>query len=91
MPYADKVSWKENLSHSTGETKDTSKTEAENSAEGESNNKTEGTTKHTLSKKGNQGVNTYAHDLNEFRELCMNIEQKIINDKRIVELFMLVY
>ena len=50
-----------------------------------------GTVKHTMNKKGNQGVNTYAHDLLEFRELFINIEQQIIKDERISELFMRVY
>ena len=57
----------------------------------ENNGTTAGTTKHTLHRKGNQGVNTYAHDMLEFRSLFMNIVQEIINDKRIQELFMGVY
>lgn len=52
---------------------------------------TSGTTTHTLTRKGNQGVNTYAHDMLEFRELFQNVIQMIINDKRISELFMGVY
>lgn len=49
------------------------------------------TVKHTLTRKGNQGVNTYAHDIIEFRTSILNIEQMIICDKRIRELFMLIY
>lgn len=45
----------------------------------------------TFTKKGNQGVNTYAHDMLEFRTLFLNIVQQIINDERIQELFMQVY
>lgn len=50
-----------------------------------------GTFEHTYHKKGNQGVNTFAHDIIEFRQTILNVEQMIINDNRISELFMLVY
>ena len=50
-----------------------------------------GTVKHTFTKKGNQGVNTYAHDMNEFRTSILDIVDHIINDSRLNELFMLVY
>ena len=50
-----------------------------------------GTTTHTLNRKGNQGVNTYAHDMGELRTIFQNIVQMIINDERITELFMNVY
>ena len=59
----------------------------ENTQTGTSNNKND----YTLTKKGNQGVNTYAHDMLEFRELFINVTQQIINDKRIKELFMLIW
>lgn len=87
IPYADDVNWNDNTSTSNGKNTD----KANSTANGESKSATEGTTKHTLSRKGNQGVSTYAHDLNELRETFKNIEQMIINDDRIVELFMLVY
>lgn len=57
----------------------------------ESSTDSTGTVKHTLTRKGNQGVNTYAHDIIEFRTSILNIEQMIISDKRIRELFMLIY
>lgn len=60
-------------------------------SETESSASSNGTVKHTLTRKGNQGVNTYAHDIIEFRTSIINIEQMIITDKRIRELFMLVY
>ena len=50
-----------------------------------------GTTRHTFTKKGNQGVNTYAHDMIEFRTSIIDVTNKIINDVRINELFMLVW
>ena len=50
-----------------------------------------GTTRHTFTKKGNQGVNTYAHDMNEFRTSIIDVVDRIIHDNRLAELFMLVW
>ena len=87
VPYADDINWNQNSSNSTGTNKDNADTTSSGSSEGTS----EGKTSHTLTRKGNQGVNTYAHDLKELRETFNNIEQMIINDKRLSELFMLVF
>lgn len=38
------------------------------------------TVTHTLTRKGNQGVNTYAHDMNEFRTTFLNIDMEIIGE-----------
>lgn len=85
VTHANQIDWQHNTAddEATNEGKDTTK--------GTSNQESTSKTTHTLTRKGNQGVNTYAHDVLEFRELFMNIEQRIINDPRIVELFMLVY
>lgn len=48
-------------------------------------------TQHTYTKKGNQGVNTYAHDMIEFRTSIIDVTNQIINDERISELFMRVF
>lgn len=40
---------------------------------------------------GNYGQMSYQYLVEKYRELIMNIEQRIINDRRIQELFMLVY
>lgn len=48
-----------------------------------------GTTKHTLTRKGNQGVNTYAHDMIEFRKSIINVDMMIIDDLK--DLFLQVY
>lgn len=89
VSYADKITWNHTSSidsvNSTGN--DTTSSESTNTSSSESL----GTTKHTSTRKGNQGVNTYAHDMLEFRELFTNIEQEIIHDSRLRELFMLVY
>ena len=52
---------------------------------------TKDTIEHTFQKKGNQGVNTYAHDMIEFRQSIIDITNRIINDDRINELFMRVF
>lgn len=103
VPYADEVNWgKDNSksngsSTSNGETsaESTTETDGETTAESTGTSKTEnesnGTTKHTFTKKGNQGVNTYAHDMNEFRTSIIDVVEELINDPRIKQLFMLVY
>lgn len=48
-----------------------------------------GTIRHTLTRRGNQGVNTYAHDMKELRETFLNIDMMIINELK--DLFLLVY
>lgn len=47
------------------------------------------TVRHTYTKKGNQGVNTYAHDMLEYRETLLNIDTMIINE--LGDLFIQVY
>lgn len=48
-----------------------------------------GTVKHTLTRKGNQGVNTYAHDMIELRESFINVDMMVIGALR--DLFLLIY
>ena len=48
-----------------------------------------GSVTHTLTRKGNQGVNTYAHDMKELRETFLNIDLMII--KELNDLFLGVY
>ena len=48
-----------------------------------------GTVTHTLTRKGNQGVNTYAHDMIEYRQTFINVDMMIIGALR--DLFLLVY
>lgn len=87
VSYADDVKWNKNTSNSNQNS--TGESETETNSESESESETERTLKYH--KKGNQGVNTYAHDIIEFRQTILNIEQQIINDKRVQELFMLVF
>lgn len=48
-----------------------------------------GTIKHTLTRKGNQGVNTYAHDMLELRQSFINVDMMVIGALR--DLFLLIY
>lgn len=64
---------------------ETSDAETSATSSGESS----GTTRHTLTRKGNQGVNTYAHDMKELRETFLNIDRMIINELK--DLFLQVY
>ena len=86
---ASEMGWNEDTNNSTSNSNDESTSNSKN--ESLSNAKSNTTTKHTLSRKGNQGVNTYAHDMNEFRTSIMDVVNEIINDERINELFMLVF
>ena len=81
--YADEVNW--NKANTTSNGSETASNES--SASGS----TSGNIQHTLTRKGNQGVNTYAHDMGELRNIFMNITNDIINHPRIQELFMLIY
>lgn len=85
VPYADQVNWGKDNSISGGSS--TSNGETTTSTANEST----GTTEHTYTKKGNQGVNTYAHDMLEFRTQIIDVVDQIVNDPRINELFMLVW
>lgn len=95
--YASEVNFNESntSSHAKNTGNDETTAEASNKSNQESkldsNSESSGTVKHTLTKVGNQGVNTYAHDMKELRETFLNIEQMIIEDDKISELFLLVY
>lgn len=69
----------------------TSNSESETTASGTSSSESEnsGTVKHTLTRKGNQGVNTYAHDMIEYRQSFINVDMMIIGALR--DLFLLIY
>ena len=97
VSYASEVNWNKNNSNSKTNSSGNSTAESEsqsiskNITSGE-NESTETTiTTHTFNKKGNQGVNTYAHDMIEFRNTILNVVQQIINDSRISELFLMIY
>ena len=83
LDYASEASWGKNDNTSTDSS--TSSTNASNSIIG---NEKEGTIETT---KGNFGVVSAQDLIIKYRETLLNIEQLIINDKRIQELFMLIY
>ena len=56
---------------------------------GTSSSESSGSTKHTLTRKGNQGVNTYAHDIMEYRQSLIDVDMMIINNLQ--DLFLGVY
>ena len=81
--YADEASWgKTNGSNTNNETVDTN---GSNSVVGKEDEKT------TEATKGNFGVVSAQDLVVKYRETIINIEQQIINDPRIKELFMLIY
>lgn len=65
------------------------KVNSQGSDSSESSSESSGTVKHTFTKKGNQGVNTYAHDMQELRKTFLNIDLQIINELK--DLFLQVY
>lgn len=89
VTHADKGTWNKSKADGTATTEGESTSEAEVNSSG--TNKSTDTFKHTFHKEGNQGVNTYAHDMEELRKTFIDVTVKIIEDKRIKELFMLVY
>lgn len=101
VSYADEVNWNKNDSTEGSTTTGSSESEVNTTgtmnSESESENTVDssGSTKdnvhHTLTRKGNHGVNTYAHDMNEFRTSIIDVVNEIIHDKRIAELFMMVF
>ena len=91
--YASQVEWVKNVSNGSEERNVTDSNSTEMTSEGSTSGSSEttGTVRHIFTKKGNQGVNTYAHDMNEFRTSIIDVVEQIINDERIGELFMMVY
>ena len=80
------------LSHATQENSNGDEdvtTNVESSEESTNETTTEATVTHTLTRKGNQGVNTYAHDMIEFRQSIIDVDMMIINDLN--DLFLMVY
>ena len=99
VTYASEVNWNEDIASSEGSTSNESESSgsvsrtSEDTMNGtsEGNSESSGIVKHTLRKVGNQGVNTYAHDMNEFRTSIIDVVDQIINDVRLAELFIQVY
>ena len=85
VDYASQASWGKSSNSSSSSSNGSSNTNASNSVIG---NEKEGIVETT---KGNFGVVSAQDLIIKYRETLLNIEQLIINDKRIQELFMLIY
>lgn len=97
IPYADDVTWNSdsNTQNSKTENDGTVTTDSTVSSSGNSNVNTTGTTSDTEKSiettKGNFGVVSAQDLIAKYRDTILNIEQMIINDERISELFMRVF
>lgn len=101
ISYADDVKWdKDNGSTNTNETTESSQTSSNNSTQsgttsGEASSTSSGETSDSESRvettRGNFGVMASQDFVLKYRQTILNIEQLIINDKRIKELFMLIW
>ena len=89
VDYANKVSWNKDTTEQSGTSTGTATTTADSTASGSGTNKEIESTLETT--KGNFGVVSAQDLIKKYRELIINIEQMIINDPRITELFMLIY
>ena len=91
--YADQVDW--NKSDSTGNTSTSGNSNSTSDTSGSGNVKGEISKQENEESfeelKGNYGQMSYQYLVKKYRELIINIEQMIMNDPRIQELFMMVY
>lgn len=97
VTHADKVTWNKASGETDGSSSGASSSTANTTNEGESSVTSESTSndnqvvEHTYHKKGNQGVNTYAHDMIEFRDTIIDVTMEIIEHRKLKELFMQVF
>lgn len=85
VDYANQADWNKDDTTQTGTTSGSANTTATGTG---SNQELESTIETT---KGNFGVTSAQDLIKKYREIIINIEQQIINDPRIKELFMLIY
>ena len=78
-------------STTSGKLESASNSESESASEtsGTSSSTSEGNVTHTLKRQGNHGVNTYAHDMIEFRQSFINVDMMIIRE--LSDLFLQIY
>ena len=95
LTYGSSASWNKNDGTTDSESSGTATSHTESTAtnqnvvDSEGSNTEEGLTEEQL--KGNYGMVTFQHLIQQYRETIINIEQMIINDRRIQELFMGIY
>ena len=97
VSHADKASWNKATSSTNGNSSSESSSSAESSSEGSTTANTEHTSEttnvveYTHRRKGNQGIQTFGHDMKQFRETIIDVTVKIIENRKIKELFMQVF
>ena len=89
VSYADEVNWNSNQSSDSATSSGSSSTNASNNGNVSGNDTEQESTIETT--KGNFGVVSAQDLILKYRQTILNIDQMIINDPRIQELFMLVY
>lgn len=91
--YADQVDWNKSDADGTTTSSGNSTSKTDHSGSGNVTAEQERSEKEESFEelKGNYGQMSYQYLVKKYRELIINIEQMIINDPRIQELFMLVY
>lgn len=87
--YASTVDFGHNTGETAGESESTSNTNTESTSSGTTTNKDKEVSKEIT--RGNYGQVSYQSLIRQYRELITNVTQRIIKDKRIAELFMLIY
>lgn len=91
VSYADNVNWNKNNSNSNGTSTGNSSTTGNNSTNGNSSGNDTEKESTIETTKGNFGVVSAQDLILKYRETILNIDQMIINDPRIQELFMMIY
>lgn len=93
VSYANDVNWNKNTVNNDvrDDKKGVQSGTSRSTGISEGNNETNSTMEYEHRRKGNQGVNTYAHDMNEFRTSIIDVVDMIINDVRISDLFMNIF
>lgn len=93
VSYADELGFNHDTNtdsaNTSGRTESTGTSEVTGSSENKNTNLE--TEQHTETIKGNYGQVSYQSLIKSYRELIKNVERDIINDRRVVELFMLIY
>lgn len=87
--YANEADWSKGTTETIGETEADTDSSTTGTAKGSASALEEEETQETT--KGNFGVVSSQDLIEKYRSIIVNIEQQIINDPRIVELFMLIY
>lgn len=89
ITHADNANWNKTNSNDNSEISGESETIDE--GESETNSENAGTVEHTFHKKGNQGVNTYAHDMTELRGTVEDYKIQIVEHEKLRDCHMYVF